>query len=215
MKKVLKSLSLICLAILMVCPLLVGCSKNLTINVSVEGVGGGVYLFSNSQSENTGKNIVGDNVVKEGNDFEYRVSPSHGYRIAKVEVDGMEVTLTDSEKKQGKVLALGNVKKDHNIKVSFELGEWEVKFKCIDGEFAIRNVTHNSALNVGTSEFGGENNELWYVINSGQRVYLINGQDDPSEGLATDWNKNQIVINGDRDIYCDLTLAELNALIGD
>ena len=68
MKKLFKSLSVICLALVLLCPLaLVGCSKNYTINIQiVENEDGGAVYLKNVNSISA----VGNNTVKEGEKFE-------------------------------------------------------------------------------------------------------------------------------------------------
>ena len=223
MKKIFKSISLICLAILMICPVfLAGCSKNLTVNIKVEGEGGGAYLFTQGKAETSGKPVVGDNVVKEGNNFEYFVAPDKGYKIASVIIDDKAVELKEREIYEGKLFSFVNVKENHKVEVSFELRSWEVKFICTGNstsnpeskEFNIINVLHKNSISVNTNQYGGENNTYWYVLmEDGSKKYLVNGQDNPSKALATNWKVNSCIINDHREIYCDLSLEQLQANI--
>ena len=223
MKKILKSISLMCLALLLICPVfLTGCSKNLTLNFTVEGVGGSFYKFSDSTDEMTGKSISGETVIKEGSTFEYSVIPDYGYLIKELFVDGEVVQLSDREKEEGTVRNLSNIKANHEVKATFELREWSVKFVCVGNGltnpelFVLKKVLHNTAINVGTNEFGGADNAFWYTIKqNGDIEFSINGQDDPEKALAADWQKNQIIINSDRVVYCNLTLAQLQAKLAE
>lgn len=218
MKKIIKAISLVCLAFLLVCPVfLTGCTKNLTLNFQVEGKGGSFYKFSNSTEEMTGEPLSGDILIKEGSNFEYRIKPDNGYKIKELVIDGEVVTLSEQKKVEGVIRALENIQENHSIKVSFEAREWTVNFVCAkdDNEehFSYKTVLNNTAINVGTNEFGGEDNNYWYVLVGGKKVYLFNGQDDLSKPLATDWAENQIIINSDRTIYCTLSMAELETII--
>lgn len=219
MKKIIKAISLVCLAFLLVCPVfLTGCAKNLTLNFQVEGKGGSFYKFSNSTEEMTGEPISGDVLIKEGSNFEYRVKPDSGYKIKELIIDGEVVSLSDDKKVEGVIRAFENINQNHTIKVSFEAREWNVTFVCAkEGSepefFKLKSVLNNTAINVGTNEFGGQDNNYWYVFVGAKKTYLVNGQEELERPLATDWVENQIIINSDRTIFCTLSKAELQQKI--
>ena len=219
MKKIIKAISLVCLAFLLVCPvLLTGCAKNLTLNFAVEGKGGSIYKFSNSTEEMTGASISGDILIKEGSNFEYRVMPDNGYKVKEFVIDGQTVSLSDAEKMDGFIRAFENIQENHTVRVSFEAREWDVNFVCAkEGSepehFTYKKVINGTTINVGTNEFGGEGNGYWYVLVGTKKVFLVNGQDDLEKSLAADWVENQIVINSNRTIFCTLSKAELESII--
>ena len=219
MKKIIKAISLVCLAFLLVCPvLLTGCAKNLTLNFAVEGKGGSFYKFSNSTEEMTGESISGDILIKEGSNFEYRVMPDNGYKIKELVIDGQAVSLSDDEKEDGFIRAFENIQENHTVRVSFEAREWDVTFVCAkEGSepefFTYKKVVNGTTINVGTNEFGGEGNAYWYTIVDAKKIYIINGQDDLEKTIAADWVENQIIINSDRTIFCTLSKAELQSVI--
>ena len=219
MKKIIKAISLVCLAFFLVCPvLLTGCAKNLTLNFAVEGKGGSIYKFSNSTEEMTGASISGDILIKEGSNFEYRVMPDNGYKVKEFVIDGQTVSLSDAEKMDGFIRAFENIQENHTVRVSFEAREWDVNFVCAkEGSepehFTYKKVINGTTINVGTNEFGGEGNGYWYVLVGTKKVFLVNGQDDLEKSLAADWVENQIVINSNRTIFCTLSKAELESII--
>ena len=79
--------------------------------------------------------------------------------------------------------------------------------------FTHKKVVNGTTINVGTNEFGGEDNDYWYVLVGTKKVYLVNGQDDLEKSIAADWVENQIIINSDRTIFCTLSKAELQSVI--
>ena len=124
MKKFLKGLSVVCLALILLCPLaLVGCDRNYTINIQVVEGKGYVYL-----KDVEGHSVVGNNVVESNTKFEYRITPIKGYKISKILKDGEEVTNFDV---YGFYDYFDDVNKNHNVKVYFEKDTYAVNFYCI------------------------------------------------------------------------------------
>ena len=200
MKNLFKSLSVICLALVLLCPLaLVGCSKNYTINISiVEGSQGGYVYMKNIN----GVSVLGDNTVKSGDKFEYFVTPKDGYVISKILVDGKPQTDFDAEK--GSYLYFEDVKKDHKVKVYFKAKTYVVSLYCkvspAGGEFELFktvDVEYGSALNL--NNYGGEQ-ALWFVRENNVDTYLFDESDPDSNLLFVLDNVN---------VYCNKTAQDL------
>lgn len=193
MKKFIKSISMFCLALVMLVPAfaLAGCSKKYTITVSVES-GEGVVL-KQSIIDTDGKNYVGKNTVEEGEKFEYFVRPSTFYEIDKVVVNGEEIEVTD---RAGFYPVIESVEKNYTIKVYFKIKKVTVKFACESGIDEIATVKYdaNASINLGAEMFGNAN--LW-------RAKLSDGSDVAS--LPT-----VLSLTGcDVTIYTTLTRAQL------
>lgn len=174
MKKFIKSLSMICLALVMLVPAfaLAGCSKKYTINVSIEA-GDGVVL-KQSLVDTESKNYVGKNTVEEGSKFEYFVKPATGYEIDKIVVNGTEIEITN---KAGFYPVIEKVEKNYTIKVYFKIKKVTVKFACNGGLDTIATVKYdaNAQINLGAEMFGGEDNGLWYArVDGSSAVSLSN-----------------------------------------
>lgn len=215
MKKFFKSLSIICLALVLLCPLaLVGCDKNYTINIEVaQGAEGGfVYL-----KDVEGISVVGNTTVKSGEKFEYYVSPKNGYKISKVVVDGKEQTgFRDS----GAYFYLEDIEKDHKIKVYFEAKKYEVNFYCLTagGVYELFNtveVSYGSSIDLNQASYGGAI-ALWYKKINNQDVYLYNNSTDinaPKENITPGnlegIESNILFVHGEQNVYCNKTAAEL------
>ena len=212
MKKFLKSLSLICLAIMLLCPtLLAGCSMNYNIKIEIIGAenSGFVYL-----KDVEGVSVVGDNTVSSGEKFEYFVVPSTGYQIEKILVDGVPQEDFDVNETY---LYFDNVKKDHDVKVYFEPKTYTVNFYCMgDGglfkPYSSVPVKYGSSLNLNLATYGGET-ALWFVMNGIDRIYIYNGSTNPEASIPENYeDSNLFFVYGNANIYCTKTEAELESM---
>lgn len=205
MKKFIKSLSLFCLMIAMCIPVLclAGCAKNYTITISIAGGEGNVFLKgANSVS------VVGKNTVKEGSLFEYCVSPATGFEIDKIVVDGEEIEVTDKKRFYP---YFDKVNANHTVEVSFKAESYAVALLCKkDGEeghevYKTLILTYGTNLDLGQNEYGGANNELWYIMKP------VDGTLSPVKVKAD--SNNVVFVNGTMQIMTDKTRAELTAII--
>ena len=209
MKKFFKSLSLICLALLIACPLmLAGCSKNFTINVSVEGEG--MALLENVNSES----VVGKNVVEKGEKFEIYIKPKTGYKIEKILIDGEEYKGYAASEHY---YSFENVEDDHDIKIVFAADDVEVKLMCKSGtSYALYDtVSIKFGSFIDLDNYGGEGNKLWYKLIAGNREYAYNGQSEPDAEIADNHQSNMLVVRNvaGLTLYTDKTASELEDLL--
>lgn len=210
MKKFIKCLSVICFAILLVCPLaLAGCSKNYTITINCQG--SGQVLLEGSGS---GESVEGKNVVKKGDMFEYLVKPDTHFEIAEIKIDGK--LYTESYAKDGAYLSFENVKANHKVTIVFAAVEYTVKLMCSDGEYT--SFEHNSAQKLDMTIYCGEetDNIFWYYLKSdNSKFYIINGQSNSADDPAEGYEVNKIFVTKDNFVLTvDMTVAELTELIG-
>ena len=200
MKKFIKSLTMLCFALVLCVPMfmLAGCTKNYTITISVEAGKGSVYK---AKEDNGQENLLGKNTVRGGEKFEYYVVPATGYEIDKVVVDGEEVEITNIS---GTYFYIEKVDKNHTIQAYFKEKIYTVTFQCSDGNelFLQKNYKFNSIIDFNAKEFGGNNNDFWYVVNSKNEQISI----------KTKYN-NRISVSGALTIKTSKTKAELDAII--
>jgi len=213
MKKLFKSLSVICLALVLLCPLaLVGCDRNYTVKIEIvqNEKGGFVYL-----KDVNGIPVTGENAVTEGEKFEYYVVPKTGYRISKVVIDGVEQTGYDDS---GAYFFIEKVKKNCNVKVYFEAKKYTVTLNCkaeggVFVAYKTVDVSYGSSLNLNEDIYGGEANKLWYVIDNNKNTYLYNGLEDVSKDIPEGFeDSNLLFVYGNINVYCDKTASELEAM---
>lgn len=163
MKKFIKSLSFLCLALVMVVPMfaLAGCSKKWTVKVSIES-GQGVVM-KKVKVDSDAESYVGKNTVEEGSKFEYLVSPATGYEIDKILVNDEEIEILN---KEGFYPVIESVEKNYTIKVYFKVKKVQVIFACNNGSDIIKTATldYGTTINLNDAKFGGENNDLWFVL---------------------------------------------------
>ena len=215
MKKFMKSLSLICLAVLMLCPLmLAGCARNYTIDISIAG-GKGFVLEKGYEA----KNVVGSNVVKDGEKFEYFIKPNTGYQIAKIVIDGEEWTEDYTRDETGTYLSFEEVDKNHTVVVTFEAIDRQVTLYCMGagGMYEVYNrtfttsagvsvvngvitVKHDSTLDLATN--------FAYGTGLGQVEWKLLKNGSSSAAAA------EILISANRNLCTDLTATELDAILG-
>lgn len=200
MKKFIKSLTMLCFALVLCVPMfmLAGCTKNYTITFSVEAGKGFVYK---AKEDNGQENLLGKNTVRGGEKFEYFVSPATGYEIDKIVVNGEEIEVTDTLKIYPYI---EKVDKNYIIEVYFKEMICTVTFQCSDGNelFLQKNYKFNSIIDFNAKEFGGNNNDFWYVVNSKNEQMSI----------KTKYN-NRISVSGALTIKTSKTKAELDAII--
>jgi len=221
MKKFFKSLSVICLALLIICPLaLVGCDKNYTINISIASgceEYGEVYK-KGSESQK----VLGKNAVDKGDKFEYHIAPDSGYEISKIVIDGKE--FTEAYDKNGAYLSFENIKKNHSVVITFIAKKYTVEFHCkvsagvyakYDGLDALL-VNRDAEINLNENKYGGQNNTLWFMqyqdVN-GQPVikYLYNKSAEVSDPVPAGYSSNILRVRSNIILYCDLTADQLTA----
>lgn len=200
MKKFIKSLTMLCFALVLCVPMfmLAGCTKNYTITVSVEAGKGFVYK---AKEDNGQKNLLGKNTVKGGEKFEYFVYPATGYEIDKIVVNGEEIEVTDTLKIYPYI---EKVDKNYIIEVYFKEMICTVTFQCSDGNelFLQKNYKFNSIIDFNAKEFGGNNNDFWYVIDSENHNISIKES-----------HNNRLTVGRDLTIRTSKTKAELDAII--
>lgn len=200
MKKFIKSLTMLCFALVLCVPMfmLAGCTKNYTITVSVEAGKGFVYK---AKEDNGQKNLLGKNTVKGGEKFEYFVSPATGYEIDKIVVNGEEIEVTDTLKIYPYI---EKVDKNYIIEVYFKEMICTVTFQCSDGNelFLQKNYKYGSTIDFNAKEFGGNNNDFWCVIDSNNHSVSIKES-----------HNNRLTVGRDLIIKTSKTKAELDAII--
>lgn len=200
MKKFIKSLTMLCFALVLCVPMfmLAGCTKNYTITISVEAGKGFVYK---AKEDNGQENLLGKNTVRGGEKFEYFVSPATGYEIDKIVVNGEEIEVTDTLKIYPYI---EKVDKNYIIEVYFKEKIYTVTFQCSDGNelFLQKNYKFNSIIDFNAKEFGGNNNDFWYVIDSENHNISIKES-----------HNNRLTVGRDLTIRTSKTKAELEAII--
>ncbi len=215
MKKIFKSISIICLMLIMLCPLaLVGCDKHYTIDIDVVEGKGFVYL-----KDVEGISVVGDNAVDAGEKFEYYIVPRAGYRISKIVVDGKEQT---NYSDTGAYLNFEDVKEDHNVDVYFIKTNLVVTFYCVSASgsfevFKYVEVNDGGYVNLNETTNGG-GVALWYRKDGTQNIYIYNHSTDINASkddidVNSGLESNILYVrNVDAEIYCDKTADELIAM---
>lgn len=215
MKKIIKTISTICLVLLMAVPMfmLAGCSKNYTIEIIVDGGNGGVF------KQKTELSVIGKNTVDGEEKFEYFISPNAGYEIESITIDGENVEVTNAA---GMYKFFEDIKDNHTVVVKFKPVVCEITFMCrndADTEWvkvtALNSaVDYGTCLNLNTARFGGQNNKIWFKFNSkNQKVYIYNDNTDKDAAIPTGYDSNLIYVRSSKGIvlYTDLTVSELNA----
>lgn len=210
MKKFIKSLSLAFVFLaLAVVPLLAGCAKTYTVDVSITGgnYNGGYVTY------NKGISVYGKNVVEEGEDFIFTISPKDGYYISAVKIDGEPYS--QSFKSSGFTLNLENISSNKTVEITFDKVSHTVTlFACSyngGGQnlgysvYKTYSVLHGEKLTF--TEFNSEmlsglgytlDNAFYYQKTDGTRVNI------PSTGIE--------IWNGPFVVYTLLTADQLDAL---
>ena len=209
MKRILKSLSVVCLLMVLVLPLaLVGCAKNYTITIQIVNSdlnSGTVYL-----KDVNGTPVVGATAVESGEKFEYFVKPVDGYEIKEVLVDG---EAQEGYNVNGAYFYLEKVNKNHTIKVSFVRKEFTVTFYYIGagGANAVLRtvpVKYGDFIDLNTAEYGGVDNRLWFVKEGNKQVYVFNNSTDQEVskdnliGNIEGKESNHIFVYANMNVYC-------------
>lgn len=204
MKKFVKALSMFCLSLLMIVPVVAvaGCSKKYTISISIEGKGI-VCKQGVLGADDKMVNLVGDNAVDGGSKLEYRVSPDEGYEIDKIIVDNQETTLTAENKTDGVVLFFEDIDANHTVEVVFKKRTFTITLKCSSGTEIFKTISKEylSVIDLNANEYGGDGNDFWYIINSSGLQISATTED------------NRLTIRKDLEIITDKTVDELNAII--
>jgi len=210
MKKFLKSLSVICLALVILCPLaLVGCDRKYTIDIEVvQGQEGGLVCLKDVP----GISVARENVVAEGEKFEYYVVPSPGYKIAKILIDGKAKEIADPT--TGIYLSFDEVKKNHKVKVYFAEADCTISFMCVAAGggfelFKTVSAAKNSSIDLNQSTYGGAK-ALWYYKDGSQNIYFFNGLTTVTDTVPEGYEDSNILfVRGNAEVYCNKTAAEL------
>jgi len=203
MKKIVKSLSLAFVFVMLaVVPLLAGCAKTYTVDVSIVGgnFNGGYVTY------NKGISAYGKTVVEEGEDFKFTISPKDGYQIASVKVDGE--AYTNAFKASGFTLTLEDISSNKTVEIAFEKVSHTVTlFACSYNaggqnmgfsQYKDYSVVHGEKLTL--TEFADNNSTLFYYLNSnGDKVFI-----NTTTGIE--------IWNGPFVVYTLLSAEELDAL---
>ena len=142
----------------LVVPLLAGCAKTCTVDISiVGGNGNGGWIFSKNYLSAYGKSTI-----EEGQKYSVYIAPSDGYKIGEIKVNG--------EKYTNAVNVAGHdfqlvIEGDTNIEVSFE--KYSYNFK-------IYYATGGSNTFAGWVEYTGHT----FGGKHGERILLANGAED-------------------------------------
>lgn len=207
MKKVLKSLSLAFVFLaLAVVPLLAGCSKTYTVNVTITGgnQNGGFVTY------NGGISVYGKTAVEEGEDFIFTISPKDGYYIHEIKIDG-EV-YNSSYNKAGYTLTLDDVSANREVNITFAPtdGFTVTLYACEYNEGGqnmgfkkYKEYTVKYAEKLTLEEYGEDvDNIFYYVRKSDNENVFIN----TTEGVD---------IFGEFDVFTLKSFDELDQLIED
>lgn len=213
MKKVIKSLSIICLALLMICPLaLVGCSKIYIITIEASA-GGNVY-----KKDYEGITVKGSNEVEKGEKFEYYVKANTGYEIESITIDGS--LYTESYDKNQTYLSFENVDKDHSVTIVFKALPRTIILMCKNDsnsnyiQFGDP-LTLNKGETIDFNNYGGVGNKNWYKKIGNNNYYLYNDSTSASDDVPAGYVSNVISYSpgvGNIVVYTDLTETEVRAL---
>lgn len=216
MKKFIKTISTICLVLLLAVPMfmLAGCSKNFKIEIIVDGGHGGVF------KQKTEMSVVGKNTVNGDEKFEYFISPNEGYEIESIVIDGVNETVTNSK---GMYKYFEKITGDHTVVVKFKPVLCDVIFMCRNDENTefvevvdIRTaVKYNEYINLNEEKYGGANNKLWYYYSGSKKVYAYNGSTNKDDAVPSNESANIFYITNveGATLYTDLTVSELIALV--
>jgi len=214
MKKFIKTISTICLVLLMAVPmmLLAGCSKNYTIEIIVDGGNGGVFKHKTEVS------VIGKNTVEGDEKFEYSISPYTGNEIESIFIDGVKQEVTSPS---GMWLYFDNITENHTVVVKFKPIECTVLFMCRNDadtdyiEFKRISVNYNANIHNYIEQYGGANNKLWYTLSGEDKIYTYNGSKNLNDPLPSDSVANTFYIGsvGTTTLYTDMTKTQLEALI--
>lgn len=191
---------------------LVGCSKNYTVNIEVSTAGGSVFL-----KDEDGKVIIGRNTIKKGEKFEFFVKPVNGYQIENVVIDGEEQP--HNYDVDGAYFNIEKVDKNQTVEVSFTAKYWTVTFEYLDGgiykPYATRKVKHQSALDLSNDELKIDGAHWYAVLSGNKKYYLENGEDSyEKKPTLNGFIPYVFFISRDIEIRTDLSLEQLTALLG-
>lgn len=120
-----------CLAL---CPLftLVGCTKQFTINITIAEGLGSVKRVNSLTHISSAEDLVGENEVKEGENFEYAVAPVEHYHIKYIKVDGKNIEFTVDKDGIARPVFL-NIKGNHSVVIGFERNTYSITYYYYDG----------------------------------------------------------------------------------
>ena len=189
MKSFLKSILCLTLICLMFVPLFMfsGCTRNYTISVNIIGGEGDVLLKQTSMVAGTSKSVVGNNVVSQGEKFEFLISPKTGWQIKSIKED--DVAVSEEYDRSGAYRCFVEVKASHKVEIEFEKVEYTITFKCKDGEnfvdYTVLTKQYNDEIDLNGEVFGGQNNKNWYKIVNSEVVYLYNDNSDPDAEIPS------------------------------
>lgn len=209
MKKFLKSISVICLMLVMALPitLLAGCTKNYTINVSIASGSEYGQVLANQEE---GRSILGKNTVEEGTKFEYLVKAKENCEIESIVVDGKAIEITN---KVAMYPVFEEVTGSHTVVVKFKRATVVVNLFAKNDEdqtvlWKTIQVEYQSTLDFNAAEFGVPNNKDW---KKGDGTYLYNNSKDANAEIPSGYKSNKVTIRGEMSFYTDKKVSELPA----
>lgn len=218
MKKIIKSILSLSLALILVIPvlLLTGCTKKYTITVNIASGSGVVLMQQETMRAGSSKSVEGKNVVSEGEKFEFLIKPNTGWEIESITEDG--VVVTDDYDKTGTYRSFTDVKKNHTVEVKFKKLNYIITLMCRDEDdassfvlFDTVTVAYGEGLDLNQTQFGGdENKNWWYKDNNNQKIYLYNNKTDASAEIEQGYISNVLVVKKARTLYSDKSAAQIN-----
>ncbi len=187
---------------------LTGCTKHYTVSVSINGVGGSVVKVDSLT--HIKKDLVGDNDVEEGSNFEYAVAPNNHYHIKSIIVDGEPINFSLDEYGIARPI-LTDIKANHTIVVEFEPNTYTISYYYKSGEDEEGNPLY--------TQFKVDN-KVYYTSIEYKQTITIDGIKD--FGLVWDNNgtlekfptSDTFTIHKNYQLYTDKTEAALKALLG-
>lgn len=181
MKKVKYLFSALIILLLVCVPTLmfVGCKKHYTVAISVAEGNGDVFEVDKLKGK---KSLLGNNDVEEDTTFNYSVTPSSGYKIKYIKVDGEEIEfeISSDTGDSGYGISrpsLGKVRANHTIIVAFEKREYSLTFAYGGDEFNV--LQHNGQVYSLSALYETRLNQIVANIGLGEFIY-----DDIESGVS-------------------------------
>ena len=186
MKKTLKSLSIVILFLaLAVVPVLAGCAKTYTVNVSITGGNqNGGYV-----THNNGNSVYGANAVTEGDDFIFTIHSFGGYYISSIKVNNKEYE--SPYNKYNYEFELKDVAKDTNIEVSFARDSFLVEvYACTYNEGGQNTGFSKTPYKTYSVLYGDTFRLLEFGENIGDVFYYLNNETHANTYINTSYGFN-------------------------
>ena len=200
---------------------LVGCAKkHYTVSIKVAEGEGAVYKIKSINGENRNENIVKDNDVEEGSVFEYVVTASEHYKIAKIVEDGVEKEFNLDESATetsgceiARLTLTKNVQANHSIDVYFALKTYSFSFYYLDDKGTVESTDDEySQLKVNDQIYllSGEYNTNFELNDTPELIfkhYVKRNGIDELENYEIEDNKLMFINN--KTLYTDSSRADL------